>query len=511
MADLHRLLRRQIKRHLPKGENIPEEWREFIEAVNNAYHQFDDDREMLERSLDLSSQELLQVNADLKNLLNELDVRVRERTTELNTSNARLRAEIAEREQVELRLRESEESLRKMAGQVEESLRKTRNVLDNILESMPSAIIGLDTQGVITHWNKSAASLSGKGAELVIDSPVATAFPWLGTQKATIKRVLQTGRVVNAGRIHFKKGKKNLLLETTIFPLLANGVEGAVIRLDDVTERAHLEEIMVQTEKMMTVGGLAAGMAHEINNPLGGILQCAQVILNRLRTESPVNLKAASDVGCSFTGIMTFIEQRGILDMLEGVRESASKAASIVAHMLEFSRKSDLKRHPVDLGKLADKAVELCTHDYDLNKLYDFRKIEIIRNFAQNLPLVPCISTQIEQVILNLLRNATQAMREADVPNPQVITLSTCLDGETALFVLEDNGPGMDDETRRRVFEPFFSTKAPGKGTGLGLSVSYFIITQNHGGMIQVESELGKGTKFIISLPLRPRSSLGQY
>lgn len=509
MAALHRLLRRQLKRHSPQGENIPEEWRGFIEAVNSAYHQFDDDREMLERSLDLSSQELLLVNADLRTVLDDMEARVRERTAELNASNTRLRAEISERGQVELRLRESEDRLRKVAGQVEETLRKTRNILDNILESMPSAIIGLDNQGLVTHWNKSAASLSGTGAETVVGSPLAAAFPWLDNQKATIAGVLQDGRVVNAGRIAFKKGKKNLLLETTIFPLVANGVEGAVIRLDDVTERAQLEEVMVQTEKMMTVGGLAAGMAHEINNPLGGILQSAQVIMNRLRADSAANLKAAAEAGCSMEAIRTFIEQREILVMLEGVRASASKAASIVAHMLEFSRKSESKRQPVDLGKLADKAVELCTHDYDLNKLYDFRRIKIIRDYAQNLPPVPCSMIQIEQVILNLLRNAAQAMERAVAGQPNTITLGTRLDGDMVRLVVEDNGPGMDEETRRRVFEPFFTTKAPGQGTGLGLSVSYFIITQTHGGTIQVESEPGKGTKFTIALPLSPRRRLG--
>jgi len=508
MSAMHTLLRRQLKRHLKADEEIPEQWRGFIEAVNSAYHQFDDDREMLERSLDLSSNELLQANASLRTVLDGLEARVVERTTDLNASNTRLRAEIAEREQMERRLRESENRLRRLAGQVEETLRKTRNILDNILESMPSALIGLDTRGQVTHWNKSAASLSGKGAEAVIGSPLAAAMPLLDTLKPIVDRVLHNGRVVNAGRITFSTKGKNLLLEATVFPLLANGVEGAVIRLDDVTERAHLEDIMVQTEKMMTVGGLAAGMAHEINNPLGGILQSAQVIMNRLGAESPVNLKAAQQAGCPLEALKAYIEQRDIMVLLEGIRESAARAAQIVGHMLEFSRKSESERQPVDLGKLADKAVELCAHDYDLNKRYDFRKITILRDYAPHLPPVPCTMTQIEQVILNLLRNAAQALRGAGADHPPVITLRTRRSGEMVLLEVEDNGPGMDGETRRRVFEPFFTTKAPGMGTGLGLSVSYFIVSQTHGGMIRVESEPGKGTKFTVALPLSPRCPL---
>lgn len=157
----------------------------------------------------------------------------------------------------------------------------------------------------------------------------------------------------------------------------------------------------------------------------------------------------------------------------------------------------------VNLAVLLDKTVGLASHDYDLKRKYDFRDIIITRDFAPDMPKVACSATEIEQVILNLLRNSAQAM--ADKRNNHekpCIFLRLNQDANMACIEVEDNGPDMDEKNRKRVFEPFFTTRMVGVGTGLGLSVSYFIITNNHKGIMEVESVLGKGTKFIIRLPL---------
>ncbi|MCP4629670.1 MAG: GHKL domain-containing protein, partial [bacterium] len=119
-----------------------------------------------------------------------------------------------------------------------------------------------------------------------------------------------------------------------------------------------------------------------------------------------------------------------------------------------------------------------------------------------NLPRIPCTETEIEQVLLNLLTNAAWAMANEKSSDPPRITLLIDVEKEMARIEVEDNGPGMDEETRKRIFEPFFTTKPVGEGTGLGLSVSYMIITNNHKGVMEVESEPGKGAKFVIRLPL---------
>ncbi|MFP5239719.1 MAG: PAS domain S-box protein, partial [Acidobacteriota bacterium] len=171
----------------------------------------------------------------------------------------------------------------------------------------------------------------------------------------------------------------------------------------DITEHRTMQELMIQTEKMMSVGGLAAGMAHEINNPLSAILQSAQVVLSHFSPERRANLAAAEACGCTMESILAYAQKRQIIPFLEGIREAGIRAARIVSNMLEFSRKSESRRAPADVNTLLDKAVELALSDYDLKKKYDFKKIRIERQYAQGLPQVPCTRTEIEQVVLNLL------------------------------------------------------------------------------------------------------------
>jgi len=292
----------------------------------------------------------------------------------------------------------------------------------------------------------------------------------------------------------------------TIYPLIATGVEGAVIRMDDVTERVRIDEMIVQSEKMLSVGGLAAGMAHEINNPLAGIIQNSYVLTNRLTGENiPANLKAAQKMGTSMETIRGFMEIRGIPKILDRICKSGSRAAEIITNMLSFARKSDSGKSSHDIRKLLDQCVVLAGADYDLKKKYDFRLIAILREYDEDLPRVSCESGKIQQVLLNILRNGAEAMQDEagwlDSEPRFILRLKHENQEGLVCIEIEDNGPGMTEEIRKRVFEPFFTTKPTGRGTGLGLSVSYFIITENHNGEMSVESVPGKYTKFRICLP----------
>ena len=261
--------------------------------------------------------------------------------------------------------------------------------------------------------------------------------------------------------------------------------------------------MMVQTEKMMSVGGLAAGMAHEINNPLGGMLQSLQNVIRRLSPGLAANETEALACGTRLETIRCYLEKRDILRFLENIRVSGERASHIVENMLSFSRRSESRKTPVDLPELLDKAVELATHDYDLKKKFDFRHIRIVRHYEADLAPVPCVPTEIEQVVFNLLRNAAQAMGgSGQRAEPPCITLRLRRDSQFVVIEVADNGPGMDEQRLKRIFEPFFTTKEVGVGTGLGLSVSYFIITNNHNGFMSAESTPGKGASFIIRLPL---------
>lgn len=293
--------------------------------------------------------------------------------------------------------------------------------------------------------------------------------------------------------------------DVTIYPLVANGVEGAVVRIDDVTEKVRMEEVLIQSEKMMSVGGLAAGMAHEINNPLAGIMQTASVMTQRLSgtAGAPANEKAAEAAGTNVDAVKEYMQARGVFRMLETINESGARVAKIVNNMLSFSRKGESASSSYDINRLLDDTLELASTDYDMKKYYDFKLINFVRDYDENLPPVVCKRSKIQQVLLNIMRNAAQAMTIAATENPSLVVRTYSEAGRKKLIIeIEDNGPGMNEDTRKRVFEPFFTTKPEGVGTGLGLSVSYFIITDEHGGEMTVDSVLGNGARFPISLPL---------
>ncbi len=270
----------------------------------------------------------------------------------------------------------------------------------------------------------------------------------------------------------------------------------------DITERKKTQELMVQTEKMMSVGGLAAGMAHELNNPLGAILQSIQIVQQRLSPDLKSNIKAAKEFEIDLHNLQFYIKKREITTFINAIKDSGKKAAEIISSMLQFSRKSESNKTPSNLAGLLENVLELAGKDYDLKKKYDFRNIKIIKEFDAGLPLVPCAETEIGQVVLNLLKNATHAMIEGSQHESHHIIIRLLADRNMARIEIEDNGPGMEESVRKRIFEPFFTTKPVGEGTGLGLSVSYMIITNNHKGTMEAESEPGKGTRFIIRLPL---------
>ena len=251
------------------------------------------------------------------------------------------------------------------------------------------------------------------------------------------------------------------------------------------------------------ISGMAAGMAHEINNPLGAILQHAQNIERRVSANTPANVQAAAEVGVSLDLVRAYMQKRGILDFIGHIRTAGMKASEIITNMLQFSRRSEAGAEQVNLSAFLDKVLELAGSDYDMKKKYDFRRIELQRIYVADLPPVLLSVSGMEQVLLNILKNAAQALSaDALSQQPRIIVRTRLIKG-MALIDIEDNGPGMDEQTRLRIFEPFFTTKKIGVGTGLGLSVAYEIVTKGHRGMIAVRSKPGKGSCFTIKLPLQ--------
>ncbi|MES9897573.1 MAG: PAS domain S-box protein [Sedimenticola sp.] len=386
---------------------------------------------------------------------------------------------------------------------VEAELDEVRHYLQNVIDSMPSALVAVDVDGKIIHFNTEAARLSGFSMEEASGNLVDHVLPQLSLQMERIKEALRARKPQRLMRQPQQLENETRFSDVMVYPLVANNVTGAVIRIDDVTDRVRMEEMMVQTEKMMSVGGLAAGMAHEINNPLGGILQGLQNIKRRLSPELPKNREAAERLGVDLEKVQDYLAEREVIHFIQGMSEAGQRASEIVSNMLQFSRRTDTQRESEEITALIERTLELATVDYDLKKKYDFRNIEISREYAADLPRVPCIASELQQVLLNLLRNAAQALYDQkERAEPARITIRAQTEGAMARVDVMDNGPGMDQETSKRIFEPFFTTRPPGLGTGLGLSVSYFIISEQMGGKMSVDSIPGKGTNISIFLPL---------
>ena len=387
--------------------------------------------------------------------------------------------------------------------EAEQEMARMRHYLKNFVDAMPSVLIGVDRQGRVTEYNRSAVRMTGISDRQALGRPVTEVLPLLIPHTKMIAAAMHQGRARQVEKAMCSQDNNTFYADIMVYPIEAGQIKGAVIRVDDVTQRVRMENMMVQTEKMMSVGGLAAGMAHEINNPLGGMLQSLQNVIRRLSPGLPANQTDAAACGLQLESIRCYLDKREIFRFLENIRVSGERASHIVENMLSFSRRSESQKVPVNMAGLLDKAVELANHDYDLKKKFDFRDIRIVRNYQTDLPPVPCVSTEIEQVILNLLRNAAQAMSDASMPErAPCITLHLRRENESAVIDIADNGPGMAQAQLKRIFEPFFTTKEVGVGTGLGLSVSYFIVTNNHSGSLTAESTLGSGASFIVRLPL---------
>jgi PAS domain S-box-containing protein len=386
--------------------------------------------------------------------------------------------------------------------EAEQQMASMRQFLQHIVDSMPSALISVDLDQRITQWNQEAARLTGIEPEQALDSPLSQIIPQLNAYMDMVRAAVEQDKTTTREKIPFKFLNESQFMDLMVYPVILEDFQGAVIRLDDVTSRVRMEEVMVQTEKMMSVGGLAAGMAHEINNPLGGILQNSQNIIRRLSPDLPGNVQAARSLGLDLNAVAEYLEKRRIVHFVRRIQESGERAAKIVDNMLTFSRNSERKKEMVNLKDVINRTIELAAHEYDLKKRYDFRNIQIARYFADDVPRVFCVVTELEQVLLNLLRNAAQAMAEGKKGGSQSkISIRLFQDRSWTVMTVEDNGPGMDEETRKRIFEPFFTTKGVGVGTGLGLSVAYFIVTNNHNGYMHVHSAPHQGTRFSIGLP----------
>jgi two-component system NtrC family sensor kinase len=353
-------------------------------------------------------------------------------------------------------------SLEQKAQQIE----RLKDFSDNIVESMNVGVLAVDFEGRIEFWNTQLEQSMGVRRVDAVGRTIEEILP--ADLAVEIAARSQEERVTNLYKFPMRnRDGRTLVVNVSIAPLAGKSEErlGRLILVDDITQRIQLEEQLVQTEKLTSLGLLAAGVAHEVNTPLAVISNYIQMLAKQLPSNDP--------------------RQK----LTDKIVKQTFRASEIVNNLLNFSRTGGAAFKEVNLNQVIDETLTLVTHPFRAGN------VQVIKNLEADLPGILGSSNRLQQVFLNLFLNAKDAM-----PSGGMLEVRTAAHNGTVEIEVADTGMGIQRENLARVFDPFFTTKATGRGTGLGLSVSYGIIKE-HAGKIEVRSTPGKGTSFRLEFP----------
>lgn len=358
-----------------------------------------------------------------------------------------------------------------------ERLEKTEARYEDIIENSADAILTLDNNNHITTWNRGAEQIFGWNKSEAIGESISLIIPddlmEIGEMLCLAYGIKHQGYVKNYETERLAKDGRRILVQLTetVISNENNIIIGRSQILRDISELRINENQMRQSERLATVGHLAAGVAHEVGNPLTSISSLVQVMERKTDDD--------------------FIQTN-----LKKIRDHINRIAKIVRELVDFSRPSSVESTSTQVNETIQSAVGLLKYDGRC------RNINFQLELNNELPRIRAVPDQIHQVLVNLLLNSIDAMQDQG----EQIKVTTRRDNGHIDISVIDDGIGMTKEVRERVFEPFFSTKEVGKGTGLGLAVSHGIVNKL-GGRIIVKSEEGKGSTFTIELPINGKAS----
>lgn len=431
---------------------------------------------MLKRNYLRQKKSRQRLRADREALQNKLI----DQNLALKNSNALLSDALAQHEASERRLRTMKDSLRAL------------------FNAMPSMVIGVGDDGRVTHWNRASTESTGIQEADALNRPLQQVYPECPLNDRALRKVLERRDIVEIPRLQTAHKGHNRFYSMTIYPQEAGG---AVMCVNDITQGVQHEHFAIQSEKSQALAELAAGLAHELNDPLSAIVQGAQVISRRLDPNLHANISTAEQLGLPQELLQRYLAQRQLPNMAANLRAAGERAALIVANLLEYSRASAESSVSVDLNQLLRHTLDLHAHTLVTKTEGTHRTIQLFRELGK-VPAINCHPGELQQVIVTLLSNAREALGQCPTSREPAITVRLHREGDWALLEVEDNGPGIPAKVLPHIFEPFFTTKEPGRGTGLGLSAAFFIIRDHHGGDISVDSSEGEGSRFAIRLPL---------
>ncbi|MBU1565500.1 MAG: response regulator [Proteobacteria bacterium] len=412
---------------------------------------------------------------------------------ELTTAFNRMSADLADSyRQIESQNSDLRESEKRLSDE-RERLAQMRVYLKNIFDSMPSILVSVGDTGIVVEWNEAAYRATGMPSTEAVGQEIWKILPLMEKYREHIHEVFTTRVPKEFHREAIGAGEGEEFHNISFFPLVANCVQGIVIRIDNVTELENKEQQLRHAQKMETIGTLAGGLAHDFNNILGGLTGSLSLIRFKLEQDTEFD--------------------RDFLRKYLGIMEQAGKrAGDLVKQLLSIVRKQEMNFQPVDLNTTIDHILKICTISFD--KCIDLN----FSNYTEKA-MINADPTQTEQVLLNLCVNASHAMttmRKTDERQGGKLMVwlekifadqnfrVTHLEAKPISYwvlSVQDTGVGMETKTVAKIFDPFFTTKAKDKGTGLGLAMVYNIV-QQHGGFIDVYSELGLGSTFSAYFPV---------
>ena len=360
-------------------------------------------------------------------------------------------------------------------------LKETNEYVENIINSMADSLVVINSDLRISLANRATCKLLEYSEDELLGLPIDKIFyNGISFEKTLLKELSKKGFVKDY-ELFYKtksKGKIQVNFQGTVLYGENNNEDdpiGTICIAHDMREVKELQEQVFQSEKMASIGILAAGVAHEIKNPLAIILQGSEFVNTSLSSQP---------------------ENKPLLEPVDRIIDAALRADKIVKDLLNFSRQTTITPEPVDVSPVIEETIMLVGHQLNL------KKVKIIHNPPPDMPKIMADSNQLKQVFINIIVNAVEAM-----PQGGTITINQAIFGdlpsEKCLRIeFADTGGGIDEDKIQRIFDPFFGTKARTGGTGLGLSVTRGIIEKLNGS-IEIKSEIGKGTKVIIRLPYR--------
>ncbi len=342
---------------------------------------------------------------------------------------------------------------------------RLKDFSENIVESLNVGVLSVDLDGIVESWNTRMEQLFGVSRQESVGRQLSSLLP-----EELAREIAARGdqeQITGIYKQRLQHQGKSLTLNVSITPLVSKSNEriGRLLLFDDVTQRERMEEQMSQTEKLTSLGLLAAGVAHEVNTPLAVISNYIQMLAKQMPEGDPRQ------------------------SIIEKIVKQTFRASEIVNNLLNFSRTGAAEAADIDVNRVVEETLSLVAHPLKASQ------IQVVKQLGEPLPAVRGSANKLQQVFLNLFLNARDAM-----PSGGMLEVRTVAHNGSVEIEVADTGAGIPREHIHRIFDPFFTTKASGRGTGLGLSVSYGIIKE-HSGKIDVRSTPGKGTSFHVEFP----------